>query len=157
MLALKPKSLKVHLFFLMVMDLKHLPLAVALTLGLHSSASAFDIVERRQDMVLPTQGYVTEIVTYTIRTEEGDTLASIARRLAKEKLVGGRVINISDGIQCLDPREERLCFQKYRELRGVYAQLEHWNPHVLNPSEIPAGTMVTYKAVKSAGSYNNIM
>ncbi|MDO8656185.1 MAG: hypothetical protein Q7K45_03025 [Nanoarchaeota archaeon] len=139
------------------MNLKHLPLAVALTLGLHSSASAFDIVEKRQNMVLPTQGYVTEVVTYTIRTEEGDTLASIARRLAKEKLVGERVINVSDGIQCLEPVEERLCFQKYKELRGVYAQLEHFNPQVENPSHIPVGTMIQYKAVQFGIGYNNIL
>lgn len=139
------------------MNWRYLPAAVALTLGLSSSASAFDIVERRQNLVLPTQGYVTEITTYTLRTEEGDTLASIARRLAKEKLVGGRVINVSDGIECLEPREERLCFQKYKELRGVYAQLEHWNPHVTNPFQIPVGTVVTYKAVRSGGPHNNIM
>lgn len=145
------------LLFIHSMDWKHLPVAVALTLGLPSSASAFYIVERRQNLVLPTQGYVTEVTIYTIRTQEGDTLASIARQLTKEKLVGARVINVSDGIQCLEPEADRLCFQKYKELRGVYAQLEHWNPHVTNLSQIPVGTMITYKAVRSGGPHNNIM
>lgn len=139
------------------MDWKNIPAAVALTLGLSNSASAFDIVEKRENMVLPTQGYVTQVTTYTLRTQEGDTLASIARQLTKEKLVGERVINISDGIQCVEPREEHLCFQKYKELRGVYAQLEHWNPDVTHPSQIPVGTMIKYKAVQFGIGYNNIL
>lgn len=139
------------------MNWRHLPTAVALTLGLSSSASAFDIVERRQNMVLPTQGYVTEITTYTLRTQEGDTLTSIARQLTKENLVGERVIQVSDGIQCLEPEADRLCCQKYKVLRGVYAQLEHWNPQVTTLSHIPAGTMIRYKAMRSGGPHNNIM
>ncbi len=140
------------------MNWKYLPAAVALSLGLSSSASAFDVVERRQNMIFPTQGYLTEVTTYTLRTEEGDTLASIARRLVRERLVGQRVLTVYDGVECREePGWDRICFDRSKELQGVYAQLQHWNPHVTTPSQIPVGTMITYKAAKSTPVFTNIM
>ena len=143
------------------MDWTKIPLAVALTLGLSSSAYAFEIVEKRDTRVLPTIGHAVEVTTYTLRTREGETLASIARGLTRKKLMGERVINIPDEIVHEssfpdDFPDYDLSYEKQTTLRGVYAQLEHWNPQVKDPLNIPAGMMLTYKVVKSTPVFNNI-